>query len=114
MVGECLECFTFERTQRAIHRIVEVFPRRCWVLRDGQEVRVLTSDYFDNYIYRADHFCPWINRWIPRGALLTVYRAAFFYGTSRWIAWTIWAHVIHHYPYDLSWGGPHWVDAAHP
>jgi Cu+-exporting ATPase len=44
MVGECLESFTFERTQRAIQQIVEVFPRRCWVLRDGQEVRVLTSE----------------------------------------------------------------------
>ncbi len=44
MVGECLEGFTFERTQRAIQRIVEVCPRRCWVLRNGQEVRVLTSE----------------------------------------------------------------------
>src|SRR5436190_11614476 len=44
LVGECLESFTFERTQRAIRRLVEVFPRRCWVLRDGQEVRVLTSE----------------------------------------------------------------------
>ena len=53
-------------------------------------------------------------RFVPMTALLTFYRAAFFYGTSRWIAWTIWAHVVHHYPYDLSWGGPHWVHAAHP
>ncbi len=44
MLGECLESFTFERTQRAIRRIVEVFPRRCWLLRDGQEVRVLTHE----------------------------------------------------------------------
>src|SRR5262249_15025199 len=44
LVGECLESFTFERTQRAIRRIVEVCPRRCWVLRDGQETRVLTSE----------------------------------------------------------------------
>jgi Cu+-exporting ATPase len=44
MLGECLESFTFERTQRAIRRIVEVCPRRCWVLREGQEVRVLTSE----------------------------------------------------------------------
>jgi Cu+-exporting ATPase len=44
MVGECLEGFTFERTERAIRRIVEVFPRRCWLLRDGQEVRVFTRD----------------------------------------------------------------------
>src|SRR5262249_40833079 len=42
MVGECLESITFERTQRAIRKIVEVFPRRCWILRDGQEIRVLT------------------------------------------------------------------------
>ena len=50
----------------------------------------------------------------PAARCSTLYRAAFFYGTSRWIAWTVWAHVIHHYPYDLSWGGPHWVPAAHP
>jgi Cu+-exporting ATPase len=39
MLGECLEAFTFERTQRSLRHIAEVFPRRCWVLRDGQEVR---------------------------------------------------------------------------
>lgn len=44
MVGECLESITFERTQRAIRRIVEVCPHRCWVIRDGQEVRVLTTE----------------------------------------------------------------------
>ncbi|MCI0456524.1 MAG: FtsH protease activity modulator HflK [Gemmataceae bacterium] len=44
LLGECLEGFTFERTQRAIRKLVEVFPRRCWLLRDGQEVRVLTSE----------------------------------------------------------------------
>ncbi len=44
MVGECLESFTFARTQRAIRQIVEVCPRRCWLLRDGQEVRILTSE----------------------------------------------------------------------
>jgi Cu+-exporting ATPase len=44
MVGECLEAFTFARAQNAVRKIVEVFPRRCWLLRDGQEVRVLTSE----------------------------------------------------------------------
>src|SRR5262245_43086097 len=44
MIGECLESFTFERTQRAIRKIVEVCPRRCWLLRDGQEVRVRSSE----------------------------------------------------------------------
>jgi Cu+-exporting ATPase len=44
MVGECLEAFTFDRAQRSLQRIVEVFPRRCWVLREGREVRILTSE----------------------------------------------------------------------
>src|SRR5207248_475957 len=42
--GECLESFTFERTQRAIRRIAEVCPRRCWRLRDGREERVLAAE----------------------------------------------------------------------
>jgi Cu+-exporting ATPase len=44
LVGECLEAFTFERTQRALRHITEVFPRRCWLLRDGQEVRVRVEE----------------------------------------------------------------------
>src|SRR5262249_1246213 len=44
MLGECLEAFTFDRTQRAIRKIAEVWPRRCWVLRDGQGVRGLTGE----------------------------------------------------------------------
>jgi Cu+-exporting ATPase len=44
LFGECLESFTFERTQRAIRKLVEVFPRRCWRLVNGQEIRVLTTD----------------------------------------------------------------------
>jgi Cu+-exporting ATPase len=44
LFGECLEHFTFGRTQRALRSIVEICPRRCWRLRDGQEERVLTSE----------------------------------------------------------------------
>jgi Cu+-exporting ATPase len=44
MLGECLESITFERTQRAIRRIVEICPRRCWRLRDGVEERVLVGE----------------------------------------------------------------------
>jgi Cu+-exporting ATPase len=44
MLGECLEAYTFARTQRAVRGMVELFPRRCWVVREGQEVRVLTSE----------------------------------------------------------------------
>jgi len=44
LAGECLEGFTFERTQRAIRKLVEVCPHTCWLLRDGQEIRVHTSE----------------------------------------------------------------------
>ncbi len=40
MVGECLEAFTFQRTQRAVRRLVELSPRQCLVLRDGREIIV--------------------------------------------------------------------------
>jgi hypothetical protein len=85
-----------------------------WILYGVYAWRVLTSEYFNNYIFPVDRSWSWADRLLPRAGLLALYRAAFFYGTCRWIAWTIWAHVIHHYPYDLSWGGPHWVHAAHP
>jgi Cu+-exporting ATPase len=44
LVGECLESITFDRTQQAVRKLVEVCPRRCWLLRDGQEVRVRTNE----------------------------------------------------------------------
>src|SRR4051812_9555800 len=43
LAGECLEAWTFARTQRGIRKLVEVFPRKCWLLRDGQEVAVDTD-----------------------------------------------------------------------
>jgi len=44
LIGECLEAVTFARTQRGIRKLVEVFPQRCWLLRDGREVRVFTNE----------------------------------------------------------------------
>jgi Cu+-exporting ATPase len=44
LLGEVLEGVTFERTQRAIRSLVEVWPRRCWRLRDGREERVLVGE----------------------------------------------------------------------
>src|ERR1043165_4675570 len=44
MCGECLEAYTFNRAQRAIRKLVEVFPQRCWRLKDGVEERVFTRD----------------------------------------------------------------------
>src|SRR5204863_522251 len=36
--------WTFTRSQKAIRGLLEITPRRCWLLRDGQEVRVLVSE----------------------------------------------------------------------
>ena len=44
LIGECLEAITFGRTQSALHSLNELFPLRCWVLRDGIETRVFTAD----------------------------------------------------------------------
>ncbi len=44
LIGECLEAITFDRTRRALGNLSELFPQRCWVLRDGVEVRTLTAD----------------------------------------------------------------------
>ncbi len=85
-----------------------------WIVYGLFSWRVLTRGYFYENILPSDGFLRWLAKAIPEQAILALYRAAFFYGTCRWIAWTIWAHVLHDYPYDLTWGGPHWVDAEHP
>jgi LexA-binding, inner membrane-associated putative hydrolase len=71
--------------------------------------RVLTHDYFRSVIVPADSVWTWLGRRFPEHALLALYRASFFYGSTRWVAWLIWAHLVHDFPFDLSWGGPHWV-----
>ena len=44
LLGECLEAFTFDRTQRELRKLTELFPLRCWVLRDGVETRIYTVE----------------------------------------------------------------------
>jgi hypothetical protein len=85
-----------------------------WIVYGLFTWRILTRGYFLGVIVPADGMWSWLARRIPETALLTLYRTAFFYGTCRWIAWTIWAHVVNDYPYDLTWGGPHWVPAGRP
>src|SRR5262245_50121032 len=44
LVGECLESITFERTQRALRRLVTICPRRCRRLRDGVEEKIAVTE----------------------------------------------------------------------
>ncbi len=84
-----------------------------WIVYGIASWRVLTRAYFVDTVMTADPFWLWAGRRLPATALLLVYRVSFFYGTCRWLAWLLWAHVVHSFPFDLRWGGPHWVHALH-
>jgi membrane-bound metal-dependent hydrolase YbcI (DUF457 family) len=84
--------------------------------------RVLTREYWRTQIVPADpHIWSWLAKHMPERALLALYRATFFYGLCRLLAWSGWAHVLatpvidgvqrRGYPFDLSWTGPWWLDA---
>jgi membrane-bound metal-dependent hydrolase YbcI (DUF457 family) len=86
-----------------------------WVVCALLSWRVMTTDYFRSVIVPADPLV--FGRLVRRhseGFVIVLYRAMFFYGIARWTAWLVWAHVVNDYPFDLSWGGPHWVEAAQP
>ncbi len=85
-----------------------------WVVYGLLAWRILTRAYFRETIVPADPFWGWAGRRVPEVALLALYRASWFYGTTRWFAWLLWAHVLNDFQFDLTWGGPHWVDAVHP
>ncbi|MCS6978229.1 MAG: cation-translocating P-type ATPase, partial [Gemmatales bacterium] len=44
LIGECLEAFTFDRTRRAITRLVELTPQLCWLVRDGEPVKASVAE----------------------------------------------------------------------
>ena len=55
-----------------------------WILYGLYSWRVLTTEYFTKIIYKADHrFWGWLHRYIGLTGLVTLYRAAFFYGVLQ-------------------------------
>ena len=82
-----------------------------WLFWGVLSWRVLTRAYFRETIVVADPFWQKAGRYLPETALVAIYRISFFYGACRWVAWLIWAHVVRSFAFDLSWGGPKWVDA---
>ena len=44
LAGELLEAWTARRAGRSLAGLATLFPERCWVLRDGREVRTMTRD----------------------------------------------------------------------
>lgn len=77
--------------------------------------QVLTRRYFDTVIRPADPAAwSWLSRRMPPHALVLAYRAMFLYGLSRMIAWTVWAHAVEDFRWDLHWGGPFWLSKVPP
>lgn len=84
-----------------------------WVVLVIASWRVLRRDYFSDRVAPRDGFWGWIGKRLPENAVLAVYRGAIFYGICRFAGWMLWAHVLHHYAFDPSWGGPQWAHPAH-
>ena len=92
-----------------------------WVVWAALSWKVLTRDYFRREVMAGDPFYRWAARSLSERLLLAIYRAAFFYGVTRWVAWIVWAHFLqgsalyngkkYTFNFDISWGGPHWVHA---
>ncbi|MEO5678633.1 MAG: metal-dependent hydrolase [Acidimicrobiales bacterium] len=78
--------------------------------------RVLTRHHWRTRVVAADpRAWAWLGRRLSEPLLLAVYRATFFYGVCRVVAWTVWAHLItgDQHPWGLHWGGPDFVTRVH-
>lgn len=84
--------------------------------------RVLTREYWRTNVVPGDpHRWAALSRILPERGLVALYRATFFYGLCRMIAWSGWAHFVARptidgverrgYPMDWSWNAPWWLEA---
>jgi membrane-bound metal-dependent hydrolase YbcI (DUF457 family) len=77
--------------------------------------KMLQREYWRSVVVPADpQTWGWLSRRFPEEALVVFYRVFLFYGLGRFLGWTLWSHVTHHFPWDLHWGGPAWMPRAHP
>ena len=78
--------------------------------------RALSSDYFFSVVKPSDPAWNFMARKLgmPDRVLVAVYRSFFLYGATRIVTWVIWVHVLQSEPWDLSWGGPYWVEPFEP
>jgi membrane-bound metal-dependent hydrolase YbcI (DUF457 family) len=83
-----------------------------WIVLVLASWPVLRRSYFHERIAPRDGFWAWTGRRLPEPALVALYRGAIFFGLCRFTTWMLWAHVLHHHPFDPTWGGPHWAPAA--
>ena len=85
-----------------------------WLVIALAHFEVFRERYFWNTIVEADPKAwNWIGKYLPERAMVALYRAGMFYGVTRLIFWTSWAHIANDYVWDLSWGGPYWIIPVH-
>lgn len=75
--------------------------------------RVFTTGYFRTVVVPGDAVLQWLSHRVPERALVALYRGSLFYGTTRLLFWTTWTHVLNGYEWDISPGGPGWIEAVH-
>ncbi len=74
--------------------------------------RVLSRRYFLSVVKPADPAWGLMERKLrmPERVQIAVYRAFFMYGAVRIMSWVAIVHGFEGSPWDLSWGGPYWVE----
>jgi membrane-bound metal-dependent hydrolase YbcI (DUF457 family) len=75
--------------------------------------RVLKRSYFLGVVLPNDPVMRFFGQKLPVTALMVIYRFGFIFGLTRLTAWVLFVHVFNSSPFDLSWGGPSWVEAIH-
>ena len=73
---------------------------------------ILRRSYFRERVAPRDGFWAWSGRLLCEDGQLALYRGAMFFGVCRFTTRMLWAHVLHHYAFDPTWGGPHWAHAV--
>lgn len=78
--------------------------------------RALTTRHFWAEIAPRDAFWPWLHRKTNPIVVLTVYRAAAFFGVASTFGWIIWALFVNDFMPHLDWsiGGPKWAPPQGP
>ncbi len=78
--------------------------------------RVLSNEYFMTVVRPTDPAWDFLERRLRmnRRVQLAVYRSFFLYGATRIFAWLAIVHGVEGSQWDLSWGGPYWVEPFEP
>lgn len=72
--------------------------------------QVLKRDFFLKNVLPNDPVMKFLGNKVSVTGLMVIYRFGFIFGLTRLTAWFLFVHVFNSSPFDLSWGGPSWVE----